>query len=69
MRKIASTLFLSIAFAIAVMAMPGKAQTSTHNGPVMLADSEGHGGGRADSEGHGGGTGHHRVDQTTVYSA
>ena len=49
---------------------PSISGVETH-GLVIVADSEGHGGGkghRGDSEGHGGGKGTHKSD-TTVYSA
>lgn len=72
MKKIASILTLLIAVAALANSSAGKPTIGVSSlGSTVVADSEGHGGGkghRADSEGHGGGKGPHKMD-TTVYSA
>lgn len=65
MKKLANTLILTIALSTIVAAFSNGANslkpTRTN---VIVADSEGHGGGkgsRCDSEGHGGGKGPHKL--------
>ena len=73
MKQTASILSLFVAavmLAISWSSHPS-ANASSLGSTVILADSEGHGGGkghRIDSEGHGGGKGPHKTD-VTIYSA
>ena len=69
MKKIATILTLALGLSM-VANVSAQISNSKPNTPVMVADSEGHGGGKGsrDSEGHGGGKGP-RIAENKTYTA
>jgi len=71
MKKLTNTLILTLALSMFAVAFGNSAnQTSATEPTVLVADSEGHGGGKKlDSEGHGGGKGPHKLNNRTELNA